>query len=117
MFTQKCGSCHTLARAQTQGKTGPNLDVAFEEALRVGMTRKTVRGVVRDQIKDGRRSSVMPKTRATGSNAPDVPAYVGSAADRPGKDTGALAQAGAAGATTGKDIFTAPGWGSCHTLG
>jgi mono/diheme cytochrome c family protein len=117
MFTQKCGSCHTLARAQTQGKTGPDLDSAFEEALRVGMNRKTVRGVVRDQIRNVRSDSVMPKNLVTGSNATDVAAYVGFAADRPGKDTGALAQAGAAGATNGKDIFTASGCGSCHTLG
>ena len=117
MFTQKCGSCHTLKRAQTQGKTGPDLDVAFQEALRVGMNRKTVRGVVRDQIKDVRRNSVMPKNLVKGSDADDVAAYVGFAADRPGQDTGALAQAGAAGATNGKDIFTGLGCGSCHTLG
>ena len=117
MFTQKCGSCHTLKRAQTQGKTGPDLDTAFQEALRVGMNRKTVRGVVRDQIKDVRRNSVMPRNLVKGSNATDVAAYVGFAAARPGQDTGALAQAGAAGATNGKDIFTASGCGSCHTLG
>ena len=117
MFTQKCGSCHTLKRAQTQGQTGPNLDVAFQEALRVGMNRDTVKGVVRDQIKDVRRTSVMPKNLVKGSDADDVAAYVGFAADRPGQDTGALAQAGAAGATNGKDIFTASGCGSCHTLG
>ncbi len=33
LFTQKCGSCHTLARAGTQGQTGPNLDTAFRAAL------------------------------------------------------------------------------------
>lgn len=116
-FIQKCGSCHTLKRAQTQGKTGPDLDAAFGQALQTGMNRKTVQGVVRDQISHVRRGSVMPKNLVTGSTARDVAAYVGLVAARPGQDTGPLAQAGAAGATNGKDIFTASGCGSCHTLG
>ncbi|MGZ8716537.1 MAG: c-type cytochrome, partial [Gaiellaceae bacterium] len=28
LFTQKCGSCHTLADAGTAGQVGPNLDDA-----------------------------------------------------------------------------------------
>ncbi|HEY2718557.1 MAG TPA: hypothetical protein VGI52_02920, partial [Solirubrobacteraceae bacterium] len=28
-FVGKCGSCHTLARAETKGVVGPNLDEAF----------------------------------------------------------------------------------------
>ena len=28
-FVAKCGSCHTLARAETKGSVGPNLDEAF----------------------------------------------------------------------------------------
>jgi mono/diheme cytochrome c family protein len=116
-FVQKCGSCHTLKRAQTQGKTGPDLDMAFAQALKTGMNRKTVEGVVHDQISHVRRGSVMPKNLVKGSTAQDVAAYVALVAARPGQDTGALAQAGAAGATSGKDIFTASGCGSCHTLG
>jgi mono/diheme cytochrome c family protein len=117
MFVQKCGSCHTLERAQTQGKTGPNLDTAFAQALKTGMNRKTVRGVVRDQIRQPRSDSVMPANLVMGDNAVDVAAYVALVTGRPGQDTGALAQAGAAGATNPKDIFTASGCGSCHTLG
>jgi mono/diheme cytochrome c family protein len=116
-FVQKCGSCHTLKRAQTQGKQGPDLDSAFAQALKIGMNRKTVQGVVRDQIRNARRNSVMPRNLVRGSTASDVAAYVALVAARPGQDTGALAQAGAAGATNGKDIFTASGCGSCHTLG
>src|SRR4051812_19087924 len=116
-FVQKCGSCHALKRAATQGKTGPNLDAAFQAALRVGMDRDTVRGVVRDQIKNVRRNSVMPKNLVKGSTARDVAAYVGFAAAKPGEDTGALASAGLEDATDGKDIFVAAGCGSCHTLG
>ena len=29
LFVQKCGACHTLARANTKGIQGPNLDAAF----------------------------------------------------------------------------------------
>ena len=32
--SQKCGSCHTLADAGTNGKIGPNLDYAFAESRR-----------------------------------------------------------------------------------
>ena len=45
-----CGSCHTLADAGTTGTIGPNLDAAFEQALKVGMTEGTIRQVVRGQI-------------------------------------------------------------------
>jgi mono/diheme cytochrome c family protein len=116
-FVQKCGSCHALKRAATQGKTGPDLDSSFQAALRVGMDRDTVRGVVRDQIRNVRRNSVMPANLVKGESARDVAAYVGYAAARPGEDGGALAQAGLADATSGKDIFVAGGCGSCHTLG
>ena len=32
LFTQNCGSCHTLTAAGTNGAVGPNLDFAFKEA-------------------------------------------------------------------------------------
>jgi hypothetical protein len=32
VFIAKCGSCHTLANAKTQGTIGPDLDYAFEAA-------------------------------------------------------------------------------------
>ena len=37
LFTQKCGSCHTLADAGTQGQIGPNLDDAFVQSRRDGL--------------------------------------------------------------------------------
>jgi len=116
LFVQKCGSCHALNRAGTQGQTGPNLDAAFRAALRAGETRDTVKGVVRDQISHVRRGSVMPKNLVKGSDARDVAAYVAFAADKTGQDQGALAQAGLAEATTGEQIFIAGGCGGCHKL-
>jgi sulfur oxidation c-type cytochrome SoxX len=116
MFTQKCGSCHTLTRAGTQGQTGPNLDVAFRAALENGEGRDTVEGIVHRQILHPRRNSVMPAGLAKGQDAKDVAAYVSFAVDRRGQDQGALAQAGLAGATTGEQIFTAAGCAGCHKL-
>ena len=115
-FVQKCGSCHELGRAGTQGQTGPSLDAAFRSALAEGMNRDTIQGVVRDQIKNVRRGSKMPADLVTGQEAHDVAAYVAYATGRTGDDTGALAQAGLAGATTGAQIFTAAGCGGCHQL-
>lgn len=117
LFTQKCGSCHALDRAGTQGQTGPDLDAAFRAALSKGMDRETVAGVVHKQILHPRRNSAMPAGLVKGSDADDVAAYVGYATQRRGEDEGALAQAGLAGATTGEQIFTAAGCAGCHALG
>lgn len=116
LFTERCGSCHILGRAGTQGRTGPDLDTAFRAALASGMDRETVEGIVHDQILYPRKSSAMPPQLVKGQNAQDVAAYVAFATARPGEDEGALAQAGLAGATTGEQIFTAAGCAACHTL-
>jgi plastocyanin len=93
-FVNKCGACHSLARANTKGTQGPNLDHAFVQPKRDGMTAKTVEGVVYRQILHPRRGSIMPAALVDGQSAHDVAAYVGYAAGSPGKDTGALAAAG-----------------------
>jgi mono/diheme cytochrome c family protein len=116
LFTERCGSCHILGRAGTQGRTGPDLDAAFRTALFDGMNRDTVQGIVHDQILNPRKNSAMPAELVTGEDAEDVAAYVAFAAARAGEDEGALAQAGLAGATTGEQIFTAAGCAACHTL-
>ena len=115
-FVQKCGSCHTLSRAGTQGQTGPSLDAAFRAALQAGENRDTIEGVVHRQIGNVLRNSKMPADLVTGSDAKDVAAYVAYATGKTGEDTGALAQAGLAGATTGEQIFTAAGCAGCHKL-
>jgi mono/diheme cytochrome c family protein len=116
LFTQKCGTCHALARAGTQGQTGPSLDTAFRSALDAGESRETIEGIVHRQILHPRRNSVMPAELFKGQDADDVAAYVAFAAHRSGEDAGALAQAGLAGATTGEQIFTAAGCAGCHKL-
>jgi mono/diheme cytochrome c family protein len=115
-FVEKCGSCHTLARAGTAGTQGPSLDKAFQTALADGIDRDTVDGIVHRQILHPRKNSIMPAGLVTGQNAKDVAAYVAYAADRPGDDSGALATAGLAQAKTGEQIFTAAGCAGCHTF-
>jgi plastocyanin len=94
LFVDRCGACHALARAGTKGTQGPNLDDAFVSDRVAGMNSKTIRGVVRHQIGYPRRGSIMPANLVKGQLADDVAAYVGYAAGKAGKDTGALAAAG-----------------------
>ena len=91
LFVEKCGSCHTLADAGTQGKIGPNLDDAFAGPRSQGFKASTIRNVVHGQIKyaiehpsgfvkgpDGKEVPApgMPRNLVTGDDAQDVAAYV-----------------------------------------
>ncbi len=131
LFTQRCGTCHTLADAGTAGTIGPNLDDAFAQARTAGMTSETFTQVVASQI---RFPITDPVTGAPGMPGPDGPSgtlpecddvegdafcvddqdravsdiavYVGSVAG-----TGVTPEA----PTDGKGIFTSS-CGGCHTL-
>jgi plastocyanin len=92
-FVAKCGSCHTLARANTKGIVGPNLDEAFRASLAEGLERDSVRGVVEGQIRLPNPEGAMPKDLVTGSTVQDVAAYIAKVVDRSGKDPGLLATA------------------------
>jgi mono/diheme cytochrome c family protein len=95
LFVQKCGSCHTLAAAGTQGKIGPNLDDAFAADRAQGFAESTIRNVVHGQILypiehppgfikgpngEDEPAPGMPRDLVTGSDADDVAAYVASVA-------------------------------------
>ncbi|MGE5272814.1 MAG: cytochrome c [Verrucomicrobiota bacterium] len=95
LFVQKCGSCHTLAAAGTQGTIGPNLDNAFSGPREQGFKESSIRNVVHDQIlfpvtnpsgvdvgPNGVEKKVtgMPAKLVTGEDANDVAAYVASVA-------------------------------------
>ena len=106
-FVEKCSACHTLARADAKGTTGPNLDEAWQQANKDGLGRSTYEGIVHRQIlhpnknpsvdpATGKEVAAMPANVVTGEDAQDVAAYVASAAANPGKDSGRLATAGAA---------------------
>lgn len=90
-FVEKCGACHTLARAGTRGTVGPDLDSAFAQSLSEGFGRDTIEGVVHEQILYP--LSRMPAKIVKGQTAVDVAAYVGRAAAAGGEDEGALATA------------------------
>ncbi len=92
-FVAKCGSCHTLARANTKGIVGPNLDEAFRASLAEGLERNAVRGVVEGQVLEPNPEGVMPKNLAKGAALTNISAYVAQAVDNPGQDTGLLATA------------------------
>jgi plastocyanin len=95
-FVAKCGSCHTMARAETKGVVGPNLDESFRVDLAEGLERNSIRSVVEGQIAYPNPEGVMPKGLVSGSTGRDVAAYVAAVADKPGKDSGLLATAVAA---------------------
>ena len=93
LFAEKCGSCHILGRAGTRGLTGPNLDEAFQQALKDGLGRSGIRGAVRDQINAPAIGSGMPADLVKGEQAAQVAAYVAQVVARPGEDSGLLATA------------------------
>ncbi len=92
-FVAKCGSCHTLARANTKGVVGPNLDDAFGQDIAEGLKRSTIEGIVHGQVLEPNREGVMPKGLASGAALNDIAAYVAQSVARPGQDTGLLASA------------------------
>jgi plastocyanin len=92
-FVAKCGSCHTLARANAKGTVGPNLDEAFRVSIEEGLERSAVRTAVEGQVQNPNRFGVMPSGLASGATLTDIAAYVAEAAARPGQDSGLLASA------------------------
>lgn len=92
-FVAKCGSCHTLAHADTKGIVGPNLDEAFRASVEEGLKRSTIRGVVEGQIDNPNPNGAMPKDLVSGAARRDIAAYVAQVAAAPGKDSGLLATA------------------------
>ena len=93
LFVAKCGSCHTLRRAGTQGTVGPSLDAAFARDRVDGFHGDTIRGLVREWILHPNRVGVMPGKLYTGADAKDVATYVALVAAEAGQDTGDLATA------------------------
>jgi plastocyanin len=92
-FVAKCGACHTLARADTKGIVGPNLDEVFRTSLAEGLQRNAVRTVVEGQVQNPNMAGLMPAGLASGQKLADIAAYVAQSADRTGPDTGLLASA------------------------
>lgn len=121
LFATNCGSCHTLAHANSTGTVGPNLDDAFRQDRIDGVKGTSIQGLVSYWIEYPNAQGAMPSMLVKGQDAQDVAAYVAHVAAIPGQDTGALAAAVAQKVNptpaVGKTIFTGVGsCGSCHTL-
>ena len=127
LFQGKCGGCHVLAAAGTQGTIGPNLDGAFAADREQGFKQDTILNVVLDQMREPSppmppADELFPKCKG-GGNTPagcvgdqnsalqDVAAYVASTAGV----NGAEPKPAGSSATDGKSIFSA-NCSSCHTL-
>jgi mono/diheme cytochrome c family protein len=130
LFTQSCGSCHTLSAAGTSGTIGPDLDNAFAADVQEGYPQSVIENVVLDQIRLGsgpgpiatysngklgnfKVQTQMPADIVKGQDALDVAAYVASVAGQSGYTTGGgFASLG----TDGAAIFKGAGCAGCHTL-
>lgn len=73
LFGHTCNQCHTLAAANTVGRTGPNLDML-----------RPPKALVLDAIQKGRARGIgrMPAGLLQGQNARDVAAFVAKVAGR-----------------------------------
>jgi mono/diheme cytochrome c family protein len=72
IFTQSCGTCHTLSDAGTSGTVGPNLDDLKPDEQRVANAIEN----------GGAGTGAMPANIVTGAEAEAVAAYVASVAGK-----------------------------------
>jgi cbb3-type cytochrome c oxidase subunit III len=112
LFAQKCGSCHTLKEAGTNGTVGPNLDAAFVQGRADGMDSDTFEGIVNRQIRFPDQGGEMPANLVKGQEVKDVAAYVASVAGVRGIKANPIVAGGGPGA----QLFSGQGCSSCHTL-
>jgi mono/diheme cytochrome c family protein len=128
LFQSKCGGCHALAAAGTQGTIGPNLDAAFAGDREQGFKQDTILNVVLDQMRLPSPpmpppDELFPVCKSGKTNVPqgcvtnqssaleDVASYVASTAGV----NGAEPKPAGGNATDGKTIFST-NCSSCHTL-
>ncbi|HVM69876.1 MAG TPA: c-type cytochrome, partial [Gaiellaceae bacterium] len=102
LYIERCGSCHVLADAGTQGVIGPNLDDAFRQSRADGLGETTIQTVVRGQIaypvvNPPTGVPGMPKDLVTGDDAHAVAAYVASVAGLPTQGQPASSAGGGSG--------------------
>jgi cytochrome c6 len=125
LFTGKCGSCHTMKDAGTQGVVGPNLDEAFGYARSQEFDSSTFFEVTLHQMripappmpdfdKPGTKDFLSDEELVAIAN------YVANCAGE-GVANGPVGQGctgggGSSQGTDGKSLFAANGCGSCHTL-
>ncbi len=116
LFQQKCGSCHTLREAGTEGSSpdnpvsGPNLDSAFAAPRMEGFDESVIRETVRHQI--DYPTPPMPEDLLDGDEADAVAVYVALVASQP---KAKVAVQGGSDSNDPKTLFTSS-CGSCHVL-
>ena len=78
LFQTNCGSCHTLARAGTDGVVGPNLDLRLAPNARLPeeATVKATESRVLTAIQQGVGDGAMPAGILESSNATEVANFV-----------------------------------------
>jgi cytochrome c oxidase subunit 2 len=124
LFVARCGGCHRLQDAGTQGQTGPDLDGAFAGPRAQHFKLNTIKQVVYDQIYHA--ADPMPRKLVTGADAASVAAYVASVAGAGSAKGGAAptlttttptAGGGGGGlAAQGAKLFESLGCSGCHSL-
>jgi cytochrome c2 len=132
LFTTKCGGCHRLQDAGTQGVQGPDLDGAFAADRQQHFKVSTIKQVVYDQIYHA--AAPMPRKLVTGADAASVAAYVasvagtgaareGAAPTLTGTTSGLSGGGGRGGGTgtggsslSGATLFQNLGCSGCHSL-
>jgi cytochrome c6 len=125
LFTGKCGSCHTMKDAGTQGVVGPNLDEAFGYARSQEFDSSTFFEVTLHQMripappmpdfdKPGTKDFLSDEELVAIANYVANCAGEGVANGQVGQ--GCTGGGGSSQGTDGKSLFAANGCGSCHTL-
>ena len=121
LFVAKCGGCHRLADAGTQGTTGPDLDGAFTGPHAQHFKLSTIKQVIYDQIYHA--AAPMPRKLVTGANAASVAAYVASVAGTGAASQGApptltapSSKAGGGAAAAGAALYQSLGCSGCHSV-
>ncbi len=76
LFATNCGSCHTLAKAGTDGVVGPNLDKLLGTASPDANEQRTLNAITNGI--NGR----MPKGIVAGAEADEVAMFVGAVAGK-----------------------------------
>jgi len=118
LFVSKCGGCHKLRDAGTQGTTGPDLDGAFAGPRAQHFKLSTIKQVVYDQIYHA--AAPMPRKLVTGADADSVAAYVASVAGVNGGAPPTVTAAGSSGgggaAAQGASFYESLGCVGCHSL-
>jgi len=125
LFSEKCGSCHTLKDAGTQGVVGPNLDNAFGYARSQKFDSSTFFEVTLQQMRIP--APPMPDFDEPGTKdylsdedliaiANYVASCAGAGVAKGQVGQGCTGGGGPSQGTDGKSLFAANGCGSCHTL-